>query len=360
MANAGATLRAGFTTVRDVGTYRGGIDVSPWNAIDQGQVPGARMAVAGPCVTKPSGGGEVTGPPVAEILGRGANFIKVIATGAVLMVGTDVGAMECSEAALRAAVDEAAKRGTYATAHAHGAAGIKAAVRAGVRSIEHGSLPDDEGIALMAKRGTWLVADIYNGDYIKVIGRRDHWPEETLRKNDETTETQRATSRKAVAAGVRIGYDADAGGYPQRGEPQAIPVHGTLRHDSNAGHPVRDHRGRATDGVGGTGRVDGRRQVGRSCCSPRASYSRHFDSRHFDSRAGRYRHQGSVNPSKRGRQAMSSARRVFGLAAALWLSLASGAVAQAGLIRGKVVDSVGASVSGAIISDVRAEALLGR
>ncbi len=220
MANAGATLPAGFTTVRDVGTYRGGIDVSPWNAIDQGQVPGARMAVAGPCVTKPSGGGEVSGPPVAEILGRGANFIKVIATGAVLMVGTDVGAMECSEAALRAAVDEAAKRGTYATAHAHGAAGIKAAVRAGVRSIEHGSLPDDEGIALMAKRGTWLVADIYNGDYIKVIGRRDHWPEETLRKNDETTETQRATSRKAVAAGVRIGYDADAGGYPHGENPK--------------------------------------------------------------------------------------------------------------------------------------------
>ncbi|MSR02302.1 MAG: amidohydrolase family protein [Gemmatimonadetes bacterium] len=209
MANAGATLRAGFTTVRDVGTYRGGIDVSLWNAIDQGQVPGPRMAVAGPCVTKPGGGGEVTGPPngafappefrlgaaaspeevrapVAEILGRGANFIKVIATGAVLTVGTDVGAMECSEAALRA----------------------------GVRSIEHGSLLDDEGIALMAERGTWLVADIYNGDYIKVIGRRDHWPEETLRKNDETTETQRATSRKAVAAGVRIGYDADVGGYP--------------------------------------------------------------------------------------------------------------------------------------------------
>lgn len=192
MANAGATLPAGFTTVRDVGTYRGGIDVPLWNAIDQGQVPGARMAVAGPCVTKPSGGGEVTGPPVAEILGRGANFIKVIATGAVLMVGTDVGAMECSEAALRA----------------------------GVRSIEHGSLPDHEGIALMAKRGTWLVADIYNGDYIKVIGRRDHWPEETLRKNDETTETQRATSRKAVAAGVRIGYDADAGGYPHGENPK--------------------------------------------------------------------------------------------------------------------------------------------
>lgn len=237
VVNARATLQAGFTTVRDVGTYRGGIDISLRNAIDKGQVPGPRMAVAGPYVTRPGGGGEVTGLPsgavappefrlgvattpdevrarVAEILGRGADFIKVIATGAVLTVGTDVGAMEFTEAAIRAAVEEAAKRGTYVTAHAHGAAGIKAAVRAGVRSVEHGSLLDDEGIALMAERGTWLVADIYNGDYIKVIGRRDHWPEETLRKNDETTETQRAAFRKAVAAGVRIGYGTDAGVYP--------------------------------------------------------------------------------------------------------------------------------------------------
>lgn len=237
VANARATLWAGFTTVRDVGTYRGGIDISLRNAIDKGQVEGPRMAVAGPYLTKPGGGGEVTGLPngafappefrlgvaaspdevrarVVEILGRGANFIKIIATGAVLTVGTDVGAMEFTEAAIRAAVDEAATRGSYVTAHAHGAAGIKAAVRAGVRSIEHGSLLDDEGIALMAERGTWLVADIYNGDYIEVVGRRDHWPEETLRKNDETTETQRAAFRKAVAAGVRIGYGTDAGVYP--------------------------------------------------------------------------------------------------------------------------------------------------
>ena len=236
VAHARATLLAGFTTVRDVGTYRGGIDISLRNAINKGQVLGPRMAVAGPYVTRP-GGGDVTGLPngavappefrlgvattpaevrarVTEILGRGADFIKVIATGAVLTVGTDVGAMEFSEAAIRAAVDEAAAHGTYVTAHAHGALGIKAAVRAGVRSIEHGSLLDDEGIALLAERGTWLVADIYNGDYIREVGRRDGWPEETLRKNDETTETQRAAFRKAVAAGVRIGYGTDSGVYP--------------------------------------------------------------------------------------------------------------------------------------------------
>lgn len=143
VAHARATLLAGFTTVRDVGTYRGGIDISLRNAINKGQVLGPRMAVAGPYVTRP-GGGDVTGLPngavappefrlgvattpaevrarVTEILGRGADFIKVIATGAVLTVGTDVGAMEFSEAAIRAAVDEAAAHGTYVTAHAHGA-----------------------------------------------------------------------------------------------------------------------------------------------------------------------------------------------------------------------------------------------
>jgi imidazolonepropionase-like amidohydrolase len=138
----------------------------------------------------------------------------------VLTVGTDVGVMEFSEEAIRAAVDEAAKHGTYVTAHAHGALGIEAAVRAGVRSIEHGSLLDDEGIAMMVARGTWLVADIYNGDYIREIGRRDGWPEETLRKNDETTETQRAAFRKAVAAGVKIGYGTDSGVYPHGGNGQ--------------------------------------------------------------------------------------------------------------------------------------------
>lgn len=237
VANARATLMAGFTTVRDVGTYRGGIDISLRNAINKGQVLGPRMAVAGPYLTRPGGGGEVTGLPngavappefrlgvattpdqvqarVTQIVGMGADFIKIIATGAVLTVGTDVGVMEFSEEAIRAAVDEAAKHGTYVTAHAHGALGIKAAVRAGVRSIEHGSLLDDEGIALMVARGTWLVADIYNGDYIREIGRRDRWPEETLRKNDETTETQRAAFRKAVAAGMKIGYGTDSGVYP--------------------------------------------------------------------------------------------------------------------------------------------------
>ncbi len=144
----------------------------------------------------------------------GAEFIKVIATGAVLTLGTEPGQMEFTEEELAAAVDEARKAGTYVTAHAHGAAGIKAAVRAGVRGIEHGSLLDDEGIELMKDRGTWLVADVYNGDYIRTVGRRDGWPAETLRKNDETTESQRLAFRKAVAAGVHVAYGTDSGVYP--------------------------------------------------------------------------------------------------------------------------------------------------
>jgi len=235
--NARATLLAGFTTVRDVGTYRAFVDVALRDAIAEGTVSGPRMQVAGAYVTVSSGGGEVTGiahdvvlPPgmragvanspgevrqrVREILNGGADFIKVIATGAVLTAGTKPGVMEFSEEELRAAVEEAAKFGTFVAAHAHGAEGVKAAVRAGVRSIEHGSLMDDEGVALMKQRGTWLVADIWNGDYIASEGRKQGWPEEVLRKNDETTETQRTAFRKAVAAGVRIAYGTDSGVYP--------------------------------------------------------------------------------------------------------------------------------------------------
>ena len=235
--NARDTLFAGFTTVRDVGVYRGFADVQLRDAIARGHVPGPRMFVAGAYITVPGGGGEITGLPpgtvvpgtfregvaateaqirakVDHVLGHGADFIKILATGAVLTAGTEPGESEYSEAQIRAAVETAAKHGTFVTAHAHGAQGIKDAVRAGVRSIEHGSLIDDEGVALMAKHGTWLVADIYNGDYIDTVGRAQGWGEEILRKNTETTETQREGFRKAVEAGVNLAYGTDSGVYP--------------------------------------------------------------------------------------------------------------------------------------------------
>jgi imidazolonepropionase-like amidohydrolase len=237
VAHARATLDAGFTTVRDVGTYRAFVDVALRNAINAGQVEGPRMYVAGAYVTAPGGGGEVTGQPeglvipeemrrgvargpaevrqrVKELLAGGADFIKVIATGAVFTSGTTPSKPEYTEEEIHAAVDEAAKAGTFVAAHAHGAEGIKNAIRAGVRTIEHGSYLDDEGIRLMLEHGTWLVADIYNGDYTEEIGTRDGWPEEILRKNRETTEIQRLAFAKAVKAGVRIAFGTDAGIYP--------------------------------------------------------------------------------------------------------------------------------------------------
>jgi len=151
---------------------------------------------------------------VRELLAGGADFIKVIATGAVFTAGTKPSAPEYTEAELRAAVEEAANAGTYVVAHAHSAEGIKRAVRAGVRSIEHGSYLDDAGIELMLRHGTWLVADVYNGDYTEEVGRRDGWPEEILRKNRETTDIQRAGFAKAVRAGVKIGFGTDAVIFP--------------------------------------------------------------------------------------------------------------------------------------------------
>jgi imidazolonepropionase-like amidohydrolase len=235
--NARATLLAGFTTVRDVGTYRAFVDVALRDAIDNGTVIGPRMNVAGAYVTVSTGAGELVGAApdvtipasfrfgvansadqvrerVRAILNGGADFIKILATGAVFTRGTKPGVSEFTEEQIRAAVEQAAEYGTFVAAHAHGAEGIKRAVRAGVRSIEHGSLMDDEAIALMKQRGTWLVADIWNGDYTDSVGRAERWPADILRKNAETTEVQRVGFRKAVAAGVRIAYGTDSGIYP--------------------------------------------------------------------------------------------------------------------------------------------------
>lgn len=237
VAHARATLAAGFTTVRDVGVYRAFADVALRDAINAEIAEGPRMFVAGAYVTVSHGGGEVTGvaPDVVvpaamrrgvansadevrqrvhEILGNGADFIKVIATGAVFTSGTRPSAPEFTEAELRAAVGEAANQGTFVVAHAHSAEGIKRAARAGVRSIEHASYLDDEGIELMRSHGTWLVADIYNGDYTEEVGSRNGWSAEIMRKNRETTDIQREAFHKAVKAGVHIGFGTDAGIYP--------------------------------------------------------------------------------------------------------------------------------------------------
>jgi len=235
--NARVTLNAGFTSVRDVGTYRGLTDVALRNAIDRGDVPGPRMWVAGAYITIPGGGGELNGvvpndqlPPdmrlgvaatpeeaaqkTAFLLDHGADFIKTIATGAVLAIGTEPGAPELTVDQLRAVVKVAHARGKRVTAHAHGAQGIKNAINAGVDSIEHASIADEEALQLAKAHGTWLVMDIYNGTYIDEEGTKEGWPEEYLRKNRETTDSQRAAFHRAVELGVKLGYGTDAGVYP--------------------------------------------------------------------------------------------------------------------------------------------------
>jgi len=206
------------------------------DAIEAGWVEGPRMLCAGAYVTCPGGAGDLTGlapdvdaviprelrfgvtsgvdqmrSNVRQILRYGADFIKVLATGAVLTSGTNPGLPEFTEAELRAAVEECALAQTFVAAHAHGAEGIKRAVRAGVRSIEHGSLMDDEAIELMAEHGTYLVADMYDGDYMLQEGPALGYTEEVLGKTRLTNDAQREGFTKCVKAGVRIANGTDSG-----------------------------------------------------------------------------------------------------------------------------------------------------
>jgi imidazolonepropionase-like amidohydrolase len=236
-AAARTELHSGFTTVRDVGVYRGLTDVALRDAIAAGQVEGPRMFVAGGYITTPGGGGEIDAlaPDIAlpetfrigevhnaseardrarYLLDHGADFIKLIATGAVLALGSEPGALELSPEEMKAACDEARLRGSYCIAHAHGTEGIKAAIRAGVRTVEHASYLDAEGIAMAKAKGVWLDMDIYNGDYINDVGTKQGWPAEYLRKNIETTDVQRRGFAAAVKAGAKLTFGTDAGVYP--------------------------------------------------------------------------------------------------------------------------------------------------
>ena len=230
-------LRAGFTTVRDVGVYRGLTDIALRDAIDAGEIEGPRMKVSGGYITTPGGGGEIDAlspdiplPQTFRIgevhnaseardrarylLDHGADFIKLIATGAVLALGSEPGALELSPEEMKAACDEAKLRGSYCIAHAHGVEGIKAAIHAGARTIEHASYLDAEGIALAKANGVWLDMDIYNGDWIEEVGTKQGWPAEYLRKNRETTDVQRRGFAAAVKAGAKMTFGTDAAVYP--------------------------------------------------------------------------------------------------------------------------------------------------
>ncbi|HEY4002412.1 MAG TPA: amidohydrolase family protein [Candidatus Xenobia bacterium] len=232
--HARATLLAGFTTVRDVGTYRAFVDVALRDAIDAGIVLGPRMVPVGAYVTVTGGAGALTGlaPDVAlplelrfgeangpdavrqrvrAIVRGGAGCIKVMATGAVLTPGSRPGAAEMTYDELRAAVEEAGRAGLKVACHAHGTKGALDAVRAGVASIEHGSLLDDETLTEMKARGTFLVADLYDNEAI--LQATEH-PAEFREKELAVADSQVQVFRRALALGVRLAYGTDAAVIP--------------------------------------------------------------------------------------------------------------------------------------------------
>jgi imidazolonepropionase-like amidohydrolase len=235
--NARATLQAGFTSVRDLGTFRAFVDCALRDAIEAGDVEGPRMQCAGAFITAPWGGGDVVGlahdislpadlrfgvvtspaevrDRVRRLLIGGADLIKCIATGAVLTRGGVPGAPELSEEELRTAVEEASHYGAFVAAHAHAAEGAKRAIRAGVRSVEHGSYLDDEAISMLADTGTFYSVDLYDGEWALEHGVADGWPAETMRKLEESQESTIKVLERAVAAGVRIAFGTDSGVYP--------------------------------------------------------------------------------------------------------------------------------------------------
>jgi imidazolonepropionase-like amidohydrolase len=231
--NAARTLAAGFTTVRNVGS-RHWDDVGLRQAIDIGAVPGPRVvtsaggfgATGGHCDATyfpPSMGLKnpynADGPDearhsVRELRKYGAQVIKICATGGVFSSGAEPGQQQLSLAEMSVVAEEAHMQGLRVAAHAHGAQGIKDAIRAGIDTIEHASLIDDEGIALAKKHGTWLSMDIYNSEYTQAEGAKNGLLPDELRKDREIADVQRENFRKAHEAGVKMVFGTDAGVYP--------------------------------------------------------------------------------------------------------------------------------------------------
>jgi len=227
--NARAVLLAGFTTVRDLGSYRALVDVALRDAINRGDVIGPRMYVAGAYITIAGGAGAVTGfapdvtlpwdlrygaanspsevrERVRVLAGERVDVIKMFATGAVLTHNSNPAGREARPEELAAGADEAHSFGLKLAVHAHGAEGIKAAIRAGAASIEHGTLMDDEGRALMKQHGTYLVPTL---EVRECVGQ--NYPAEFVSKAQQIMTAQLANFRKAVDAGVKIGFGTDIG-----------------------------------------------------------------------------------------------------------------------------------------------------
>jgi len=221
------TLLAGFTTCREMGPNWPYVDVALRNAIERGWVPGPRLVVSGNYVSSTGGAGDARqfspyvdvplvrnladGPEevvkaVRTNFKNGADFIKILATGAVLSKGIPPGAQQYSDEELRAAVTEARRWGRVVAAHAHGTEGIKAAIRAGVRTVDHGSMLDDEAIAMLKGSPTYYVPTLYIS---QVIAKNPLVPESERERERQISESQIASFKKALAAGLGVGLATD-------------------------------------------------------------------------------------------------------------------------------------------------------
>jgi imidazolonepropionase-like amidohydrolase len=235
--NARAMLESGFTTVRDVGTMRALVDVALRDAINRSDIIGPRMFVAGAYVTITGGAGAATGlapditvpwdmhygeanspwevrQVVRKLAHDGVDHIKVLSSGAVLAHGSYPKSQEFTLEELQAAVDEASHFGLRVESHAHSAEGIKNAIRAGVASVEHATMIDDEGIALAKQHGTYLDMDIADDECVQEQGKTGQVPKDMLEKETQLAQIQYDNFRKAVAAGAKMSFGTDAGVCP--------------------------------------------------------------------------------------------------------------------------------------------------
>jgi imidazolonepropionase-like amidohydrolase len=226
-------LSAGFTTIRNVGAT-GFTDVALRDAINDGDIEGPRMLVSGPALGITGGHcddnllpyeyhhvaeGVADGPwaaraKVREVIKYGADLIKICASGGVLSKGDQPGTPQYTLEEMTAIAEEAHKLGRKVAAHAHGTQSIKDAIRAGIDSVEHSSLIDDEGIRLAKEHGTYLVFDIYNDDFILQEGAKAGMLPESIEKEKKVGRLQRENFRHAFQSGAKIAFGTDAGVYP--------------------------------------------------------------------------------------------------------------------------------------------------
>jgi imidazolonepropionase-like amidohydrolase len=235
--NARNMLLSGFTTVRDVGTYRALNDVALRDAIHRGDVIGPRMFVAGAYVTITGGAGAMTGQApdiqlpwdlhygeanspwevrqkIRLLAHDGVDLIKMLSTGAVLTHGSSPASIEFTEEELQAGVDEASHFGLRVAVHAHASEGIRNAILAGAASVEHAEMLDDDLIAMAKKRGTYLDMDIYDEECIQAGAQTGQTPADFLAHDAELGRIQRESFRKAVRAGAKMTFGTDAGVCP--------------------------------------------------------------------------------------------------------------------------------------------------